>query len=216
MNKKDAVSLNDFFITGDILPSSLLALSAGMLFVFAFIHDPAQFTISLIGTEHPVLFFFTCAAMSFATLINVLRLFRSSGVESDALRLITYASNGAMVLASVTSSAEYVRGLTELHWFCAVMFMAVNPLMLLVCALKRIKRGEKKCKAVIAVFLPVYLCDIIYILSSVFSYGAMDGKNGIMELIPIFSTMALLYLFNFTPFLSERDALNEEASLKYR
>lgn len=201
--KKNGEALRESLFS-DKLSFAFLMTAFGMLIVFAFIHNPEAYTISRIGTEHPMLFFLTCTIMSVATATNMFRLFESSGVRSRWLTVLTYAANAAMILASFTMTEEYVRGLTELHWTAALMFMGINPLLILICAVRRVRRGNRRCIGALIIFPPIYCADILYILRSFLSLGAMDSKNGVMELIPILSTFLLLFLFNHTKLLEEQ------------
>lgn len=185
-------------ITEDKFSLAFLLAAAGMLFVYAFIQNPADYTISLIGTEHPALFFAVSLVMSIGTAVNMLRLEESSGVKNGFLTAVTYIVNIAMIAASFTQTVGYVKYITEIHWFCALLFMAVNPIIILICVAKRIKNGQRKSVNAFCAFMPVYLFDLIYILRSFTLYGALDGKNGIMEIVPIFTTFIILFLFNHT------------------
>ena len=190
-------------LTGDKLSFAFLLTALGMLIVFAFIRDPARYTISLIGTEHPALFFVTSAFMSIATASNMLRLLESSGLKRGFTTAVTYIANAAMIMTSVTMTQEYVRGLTEFHWITAFMFMGINPLLIFFCAVKRIRTGNARCIRAMTVFLPIYLFDILYMLRSFALFGMMDSKNGIMEIVPIITTFILLFLFNHTRVLED-------------
>lgn len=190
-------------LTGDKLSLAFLMTACGMLVVFAFIQNPAEYTISLIGTQYPGLFFLTCSAMSLATACNLFRLFESAGLHSRTLTALTVTANLAMIGASFTMTEDYIPGLTELHWVFALLFIAGNPLLLLIPIGKRIRNGNRRCLAAMLIFLPMYLIDAVYVVRSLVLYGMMDGKNGVMELIPIFSTFFLLFLLNHTALLDE-------------
>ncbi len=190
-------------LTGDRLSLAFLMTACGMLFVYAFIQNPAEYTISRIGTQYPGLFFLTSFAMSFATACNLFRLFESVGLHSRTLTALTVTVNLAMIGASFTMAEEYIPGLTELHWIFALLFIVGNPLLLLIPLFKMIRNGNRRCLAAVLIFLPVYLLDALYVVRSFVLYGMMDGKNGVMELIPIFSTFLLLFLLNHTTLLEE-------------
>lgn len=190
-------------LTGDKLSLAFLMTACGMLLVYAFIQNPTEYTISLIGTQYPGLFFLTCSAMSLAAACNLFRLFESVGLRSRTLTALTVTANFAMIGASFTMTEDYIPGLTELHWVFALLFIAGNPLLLLLPLFRMIRNGNRRCLAVVLIFLPVYLLDALYVVRSLVLHGMMDGKNGVMELIPIFSTFLLLFLLNHTTILDE-------------
>lgn len=190
-------------LCGDKLSFALLMTAAGMILVYSFIKNPLEHTLSNIGTQYPFLFFTVSMVMSFAVAVNIIRLLDFLSIKSKPLNMITYLSNGAMLVASVTMTAEYVRGITEIHWICAIMFIALNPIIILICDIKQIRKGNKKCLAALFAFLPIYIFDLIYIVFKFFTYGLEYGKNGVMELVPIFSTLTLLFVFNHTKLLCE-------------
>lgn len=196
--KNNTVYKTENFLTGDKFSFAFLTAAFGMLLVYSFIQNPADYTISLIGTQHPTLFFIVCAIMSAATAVNMIQFEKSSGLNGKFWVFATYFINAAMTAASVTQTEEYVKYLTEFHWVCALLFMAVNPIIILICSVKRIKNGQRKYIKAFRVFMPIYFYDLIYILRSFVFFGVSDGKNGIMEIIPIFTTLILLFLFNHT------------------
>lgn len=193
----------EFFLKEKITFGTLFA-AVGMLLVFSFIKDPEVYTISLIGVEHPALFFILCSVMGLACGSNIIYFFRKSGFKSRVCYVLTYLANIAMVIASFTMTEGYVHIVTELHWAMALMFMIINPVMILLCAVHLIKQGCKNYLIPIVVFAPVYLADVLYIGKTFLSEGPMDGKNGIIEIIPITMTFILLVIFNHTSFLNKK------------
>lgn len=175
---------------------AFLAAACGMLFVFANIKDPQAYTISLIGNEKPILFFIICVALGAAVLMNLLILFRKCGIKSALVHTAAYAVNLAMTVVPLTVTAHYVQGITELHWLCALLFMAGNPVLILLCMIKKSRSGRRNIRGTFMIFASLYVFDLLYVFRSFALFGLMDGKNGIMELIPIFSTIVLLMILN--------------------
>lgn len=192
-----------FDLYGKKLSCGLLVAAAALLLLFSHIKSPAVYTISLIGTEKPFLFFVTCLFMSVATGVNMRLFTRSGGMASKRTESLIFFCNFAMVIASFTMTADYVPAVTELHWICALLFMAVNPILILVSVIKKIRQGERQYLLPFKLFAPLYIFDMLYILRSFALFGAFDGKNGVMELIPIFSTFLLLFIFNHTAFFKK-------------
>lgn len=179
------------------LPSALIIAASSMLLLFANIKNPREYTISLIGADRPTAFFILCLLMSTAAAVNILILMKNSGISSRFIKITAYISNAAMIVASLTATDKYIKGITELHWICALMFMGINPMIILFCIIKKIREGDKKCLIPYGIFMPIYVFDLLYIFRSFALFGFSGGKNGIMELIPLLSTFILLFIFNF-------------------
>ncbi|MCD7828521.1 MAG: hypothetical protein LUG85_08345, partial [Clostridiales bacterium] len=95
-----------------------------------------------------------------------------------------------------------------IHWTSALLFMGVNPILILYAAIFKLRRKNGRYIAVMCVFAAAYFADIIYILTVFISTASLSGKNGIMEITPIFLTYFLLLIFNHSALLE-----NEESRL---
>lgn len=188
--------IKKFLLSEKICFSSLTAAFVMML-TFAFIKDPREFTISTIGLDHRVLFFFLCLLMAWAVLLNMYYFFDRVKLGGRGCRILTWIMCLGIVAAALTTTKR-TEFETAVHWTGAMLFIACIPLVILYIGIRRIIRGEKKILIPVIFFHSVYCCDIGYMLVSFVRQGPHIGKNGIMEILPLGLTFIILLLANNT------------------
>lgn len=191
--------IKDFLLGEKCCLASLFAAFT-MLFTFAFIKDPRVFTISNIGAlYHPAMFAVLCFLMAFAALVNMLRFFRRVGYDYKIVTVITFICCLAMCITAFTSSiGSETKAERIIHWTTALLYMSVNPLIVMSCGIYRIIKGNRKIIFTVVFFHSILLVILVIMLVSFARYGAQEGKNGIIEILPTGIFYLILFLGNNT------------------
>ena len=197
-----------FLLNGKFCCASL-ASALTMLLTFAFIRDPRVDTISNIGLDHRVLFFFLCLLLALATGQNMIYMFRRVDYRHRFMEVIVWILCAGIVVASLTTT-KHSRAETFVHWGGALLYIAYLPLVLLWVGLWRvIKRGEKRLLIPIVIVHGINTLDIVYMAVSFVRDGPHVGKNGVMELIPMCLTLLALLMVNNTAWFTNQDKLKD-------
>lgn len=143
-------------------------------------------TISWIGYDHPYGFLLWGALTAAAFYLNILYVYRKYGytgkIGTFALNLAPFM--GITVIFINDWGWEHV-----IHWIGAIGFIALNGAALLLFFLHNFKKHISYKLTTFAVAL--MLLGMLVILLTV-------GKSGLLELIPIWLALILLFLINFT------------------
>lgn len=183
-----------------------------MLYTFAFISNPMVDTISNIGLNYRVMFFFLCLVLAYSTCINMLYFYNRVNFKHTWFNVLTYICTFAMVVASLTTT-KVSNAQTVVHWTSAMMYISAVPVLMLWVECFRIyKRKEKKMIIPILVFHGINTVDIAYMLYSFIKFGPHEGKNGLMEIIPITVTILMLMVYNNTTWFTSEDKINKSVT----
>lgn len=191
---------------------------------FAFLENPLENTISIIGKHHPNLFVLYCFLYGAGMLINFQYMFRVHKIKAPFLRIIAYAFNLSMGLVATTLLPNYTIGATEpslfatiVHWIVGFGGIVVNCVVALVPCLMIYNRTKKKSHHMVVIVGSVVCCLVlaVFVIMTIVFRDPQKSKNGIYEIIPILVSFVTVFLLNHTDIFSprsERDA--EESSLK--
>lgn len=145
-------------------------------------------TISWIGYDHPIGFLFWGALTGSAFFLNILHIYRKYGYTGKIGTVALYAAP-FMACSFVFINDwgwEHV-----VHWIGAIGFIALNGAAILLFLLHNFKKHISYKITTFAVAL--MLLSMLVILLTV-------GKSGLLELIPIWLALILLFLINCTDF----------------
>lgn len=190
--------------------------SCGYCFLFMFLANPAEKTISLIGREHLTLFCVYCFLYGTAMLINFRYLFARFGIRNRFLYVLMLAFNLSMGFVATTlmppssANGEITIFATIVHWITGFGNIVVNATVALILNKMVYKAYQsKKAKILFAVGTSVCIADLlVFLLLTVISGDPQKAKNGFFEIIPLFVIYLVLYVINHTDTVvkrSERD-----------
>lgn len=167
---------------------AVLAMALIYNVIFGCVRNPLgeDNTISWIGYDHPYGFLLWGALTAGAFYLNILYLYRKYGytgkIGTVALNLAPFM--GFTVLFVNDWGWEHV-----IHWIGAIGFIALNGAALLLFFLHNFKKHISYRLTTFGVAL--LLLGMLVILLTV-------GKSGLLELIPIWLALILLFVINFT------------------
>lgn len=143
-------------------------------------------TISWIGYDHPFGFLLWGALTAAAFYLNILYVYRKYGYTG---KIGTVALHAAPFMAFTVIFINDWGWEHVLHWIGAIGFIALNGAALLLFFLHNFKKHISYKLTTFAVAL--MLLAMLVILLTV-------GKSGLLELVPIWLALILLFLINFT------------------
>lgn len=173
------------------LRGALLAAALVFNIVFGCVRNPLgeDNTISWIGFDHPYMFIIWAGLTASALFVNIAYMYRRYNYNG-ILGLISLhaAPFGAITIVFINDNAwEHV-----VHWIGAIAFVAFNGAALLLFFLHNFKKHKNY--RIITLIVAAILLGMVVILLTV-------GKSGLLELIPLWLCLVLLYVINFTDFL---------------
>lgn len=202
-----------------------LMFSMGYFFLFVFLENPVNQTISLIGKNHIILFFIFCVVYSLAMVLNLLYMKRNFKIKN---RLFYYTALifslcfgfVATTLMPNKQIGEISVFATIVHWVFGFGGILVNAVCVHVILLSFMK--EKRSKALRWVFsLSTGTCVLdllVFIAATVICGGDVQkSKNGFLEIVPMTVTFLVLYVINHTDLVvskKERDERENEFIVK--
>ncbi|GEM_PF-6286527 len=197
------------FISGERMCFSSLCAAIVMLWTFAFIKSPKYYTISTIGLEHRVMFFFLCLLLTYSTLINMIYYMKRINYNHNFFTVLVWICCIGMTLCSFTTTKGSRAG-AVFHWTTALLYIAVVPLLMMWLSLYRIfKRKEKLIWLPMLIIHGIDSVDVILMSISFATEGLTKGKNGIMEIIPMTLQLIALIIANNTNLFTKKQYIKD-------
>lgn len=169
----------------------LLAAAAVYSALFGLTRHPAarESTLSWIGYDHPYGFLLWGGLLAAAIFCNLRYAYEKYGCRSRIGRSALYAAPFMMPPLVLINDWGWEQ---SVHLAATIAFVLFNTAALFLLLLRG-ARVHSKYKVLAAVSLLIPFASIVM--------QAAIGSNGLMELLPLFMTMILLYLINFTKIL---------------
>lgn len=184
-------------------------LSAALIYniVFGCLRNPLNpdNTISWIGFDHPYAFVGWAAITAAALFVNIAFMYRRYNYNGKIGTIALFASPFmAMTIVFCNDwGFEHV-----IHWIAAITFIVFSGAALLLFFLHNFKKHKNY--RIVTFGVAAMLLAMLVILLAV-------GKSGLLELIPIWLCLVLLFVINFTnflPVLDEAPEIPEPSRLK--
>lgn len=171
----------------------IVLLTAAALYsaLFGLTRHPAarESTLSWIGYDHPYGFLLWGGLLAAAIFCNLRYAYEKYGCRSRIGRSALYAAPFMMPPLVLINDWGWEQ---SVHLAATIAFVLFNTAALFLLLLRG-ARVHSKYKVLAAVSLLIPFASI--------AMQAILGSNGLMELLPLFMTMILLYLINFTEIL---------------
>lgn len=160
--------------------------------VFGFLRDPAgtDNTLSWLGYDYPHGFLLWGALTAAAYFLNLLYLYTKFGCKNRTGAGMAYT---ALLIAPVVVFINDWGWEQWVHLVATILFVACNALSMLLFFFGRARRKNKR-------FLALGVLGVLVIAGMLVVQFTL-GKSGLMELVPLWFGMGVLFLANFTPFL---------------
>lgn len=160
--------------------------------VFGFLRDPAgtDNTLSWLGYDYPHGFLLWGALTAGAYFLNLLYLYTKFGCRSRTGAALAYT---ALLIAPVVVFINDWGWEQWVHLIATILFVACNALSMLLFFFGRARRKNKR-------FLALGVLGVL-VIAGMLTVQFTVGKSGLMELVPLWFGMGVLFLANFTPFL---------------
>lgn len=160
--------------------------------VFGFLRDPAgtDNTLSWLGYDYPHGFLLWGALTAAAYFLNLLYLYTKFGCRNRTGAGMAYT---ALLIAPVVVFINDWGWEQWVHLVATILFVACNALSMLLFFFGRARRKNKR-------FLALGVLGVLVIAGMLVVQFTL-GKSGLMELVPLWFGMGVLFLANFTPFL---------------
>lgn len=191
--------------------------------LFAFMENPKDKTISLIGKEHLWLLMFYCLFSAVAVTVNFLYMYRHFDLKNKALKTIAVLSNAAFglvlttLMPSLAANGEISLFATIVHWIAGFGNIVINATVVLIFCRTIAKRDKnKKLNGVFAAGTAVCILDLlIFVGMTVILHDPAKSKNGLFEIIPTVVGFVVIYFINHTDIATPRAQRDKtEAGLK--
>lgn len=179
---------------------SLLVMAVTYNIFFGFTRNPAgtDNTLSWIGYDHPFGFFVWGVATSEAFFFNILYMYKKYNYVKKAGNILLHA--GLFCAPAVVFINDWGWEQTA-HLVATLAFIAFNSIAMLIPLIKNFKKSVRYKYAVGFIF--AVLGGMIIIQFTI-------GKSGLMELVPIWLILALVFVINFTGFCPVVDKESKE------
>lgn len=160
--------------------------------IFGFLRDPAgtDNTLSWLGYDYPHGFLLWGALTAAAYFLNLLYLYTKFGCRNRTGAGMAYT---ALLIAPVVVFINDWGWEQWVHLVATILFVACNALSMLLFFFGRARRKNKR-------FLALGVLGVLVIAGMLVVQFTL-GKSGLMELVPLWFGMGVLFLANFTPFL---------------
>ena len=160
--------------------------------IFGFLRDPAgtDNTLSWLGYDYPHGFLLWGALTAAAYFLNLLYLYTKFGCKNRTGAGMAYT---ALLIAPVVVFINDWGWEQWVHLVATILFVACNALSMLLFFFGRARRKNKR-------FLALGVLGVLVIAGMLVVQFTL-GKSGLMELVPLWFGMGVLFLANFTPFL---------------
>lgn len=160
--------------------------------IFGFLRNPAgtDNTLSWLGYDYPHGFLLWGALTAAAYFLNLLYLYIKFGCKNRTGVGMAYT---ALLIAPVVVFINDWGWEQWVHLVATILFVACNALSMLLFFFGRARRKNKR-------FLALGVLGVLVIAGMLVVQFTL-GKSGLMELVPLWFGMGVLFLANFTPFL---------------
>lgn len=195
--------------SGSILDNkklSLVVLFAALIYniLFGFVRNPmaVENTLSWIGYDYPYAFIVWGTLTSAAFFINIFQIYSKFGYTGKIGTVSLYAAPFMAVIVVLINDWGWEG---KVHLAAALAFIAFNGIALMAFFIKNLKNHI--CYKITLFIIGVTLFGMII------TYFAID-KSGLLELIPLWGELIILFFVNHTKLYPVID--NEQASPKVR
>lgn len=160
--------------------------------IFGFLRNPAgtDNTLSWLGYDYPHGFLLWGVLTAAAYFLNLLYLYTKFGCKNRTGAGMAYT---ALLIAPVVVFINDWGWEQWVHLVATILFVACNALSMLLFFFGRARRKNKR-------FLALGVLGVLVIAGMLVVQFTL-GKSGLMELVPLWFGMGVLFLANFTPFL---------------
>ncbi len=191
--------MKNFF--GKVLASRdfcMVTWGIGLTYItlYGFLANPFINTASMIGLLHPVLFVFWGIISCVALASNINYMYQRFDVKSKAgYILMILGSLFIMTTVWIPSTKEMGLQLIA-HWGTALGF-AVCYAVSIGIFLAKMKDKEPKCKTCLIAFVVLLAITVLVLVILIITLKE-NGKNGMLESVPLWAAYGILYIANYT------------------
>lgn len=189
------------FYTNEKLCMTMLTAAFVYITVYGFFAENPMSpdgTASIIGLEHPVLFFFWGALSAVSSFLNLKFMYNRYGYKNRFCHFMAdVAPVAIMVTVCVKSYAGEEWPINKIiHWVAALLFALFVILSVFIFFASHIRENARF--AVSAVIFGLIAIAALTWLAAV-------AKNGIIESVPYWAAYILMFLANFTDFYVKKN-----------
>lgn len=176
---------------GKTLTMLLLVMALIYNVIFGFMRDPAgtDNTLSWLGYDYPHGFLIWGFLTAAAYFLNILYLYTKFGCKNRTGAAFAYT---ALLMAPIVVFINDWGWEQWVHLAATIVFVACNALSILLFFFGRARRHVR--------YRVLGVLGILVIAGMLLAQFTV-GKSGLMELVPLWFGMVLLFVANFTPFL---------------
>lgn len=170
-----------------------LLLLAGFIYTifFAFIEDPRlpEGMASVIGLEHPVLFFFWNLITGLAFFYNSKAMYRTYGYKSKMGNIFIWSAIVCLAIINFIPTTSQPGAQKVLHFAGVVGYISANACTLIwffFMQRKRFRGFSFMCALTVLMSISILICFLVI------------GKSGLLEIIPMWMCYVFLFCLNCT------------------
>lgn len=194
--------------------SAVCSGSLGLAFIiftlFAFVRNPVHYTISMTGTDYPIGFAVTSAALTCAFILNFIMMFRKNSYR-NAVAWFLAVAGPLSIIVCVISPTKMGTELDLVHSVAALMFFYFILASFLLYYFHF--RKDKKRKPFLIGTVAIIIATSLVALFLFVIFKQKYGRTGLTEVIPLEFCFLCFYLENHSEYFRKIKE-TKEASLR--